>query len=82
MDCPIVAGFGSAIIYRDKEIVYSEPSNIKFQDAPLLQKFEDMAKIQPDHDWRYKLDLPLISAEYQRQRDGHWVLIKKGMGFI
>jgi len=81
MDYPIIAGFGSAKITKDGLLIYDESPNMEFEDAPLLQKFEDMALKEPSADWRYKLDLPLRSAEYQRQGDGHWVLIKKGQGF-
>ena len=81
MDTPIIAGFGSAIIQKDDEVVYSEPSDIEFVDAPLLSNFEELAMKEPEADWRYHLDLPLRSAVYQRQGKEKWVLIKKGQGF-
>jgi hypothetical protein len=40
-----------------------------------------MAAADPDHDWRIYFYAPLYEAEYQRQGDGCWVLIKKGEGF-
>lgn len=81
LNTPIVAGFGTAIITKNKKIIYFEPANIKFEDAPKLRKFEKMAREEPNTDWRYKLDLPLRSAEYQRQGKNNWVLIKSGQGF-
>ena len=81
MDTPIIAGFGSAVITKNGKIVYSETPNLEFEDAPKLRKFERMAKKETKADWRYKLDLPLRNAEYQRQGDNNWVLIKAGQGF-
>lgn len=78
---PIVAGFGTADITKNGKIVYSEAPNIEFEDAPRLSKFERMARKEPNADWRYKLNLPLRDAEYQRQGKNNWVLIKSGMGF-
>jgi len=46
-----------------------------------VQTVEDMAKADPDHDWRIYFEAPLYSAEYQRQGEGVWVLIRKGEGF-
>lgn len=79
MDMLVAAGFGMAMVTKDKEVIYSEDSNS--DDWPELRRFEDMAKESPDCDWRVVLELPLRSAEYQRQGDEHWVLIKSGMGF-
>jgi hypothetical protein len=43
--------------------------------------FEEIAKKDPDHDWRHNLDLPLRSADYQRHGDGKWILLERGEGF-
>ena len=74
MEMWIAARFGSATITKDGETIYSEDCNSE-EEPPRLQKFEDMAKADPDHDWRVSLYLPLREAEYQRQGDAHWVLI-------
>ena len=35
LDTPIVAGFGSAEITKDGEVIYYEEPNTEFDDAPL-----------------------------------------------
>lgn len=76
----VAAGFGYAGITKDGQSVYQDDPHSE-EDAPTLQRFEDMAKADPDHDWRFTLNLPLRDAEYQRQGDARWVLVKSGMGF-
>ena len=77
----IYGGFGSWCIKRDDEIVYSPPSEGEWTDYPTLMKFENMARKDPDHDWRAQCDLPLRDATYQRQGRNRWVLVASGMGF-
>lgn len=82
MDMLIAVGFGSAQCTKGNDVIYSEDPNAETEeDIPTLQKFEDMAKLDPDHDWRVSLVGPLRDREYQRQGDGHWVLVSSGMGF-
>ncbi len=45
-----------------------------------LAVFEDMAKADPNHDWRVHLFGTFSDHHYQRQGDGLWVLYKKGPG--
>jgi len=80
MDAHIAAGFGAASITKDSEYVFMSDMNSD-EDPPTLQHFEDMAKADPDHDWRFSLYLPMREAEYQRQGPEQWVLVKSGMGF-
>ncbi len=77
----IIAGFGGAIITKNSLTIYNEPPEIEWETAPTLMKFENMARKDPDCDWRFSLDLPLRSATYQRHGKNEWVLIEKGMGF-
>jgi hypothetical protein len=42
---------------------------------------EEIAAKDPDHDWRISFYAPLYEAEYQRQGENHWVLVRKGEGF-
>ena len=81
MRTKITAGFGMAVIKKNKELIYAEPPNTEWEDAPTLMKFELMARKEPNAGWRYILDLPLRSAMYQRQGKNLWVLVKKGDGF-
>jgi hypothetical protein len=82
MDMLIAVGFGDARITKDGETIYQEPYNIEDEsNFHTLAEFEEMAKADPDHDWRAILIAPLRDREYQRHEEGKWVLIKSGMGF-
>lgn len=80
MDRVIGVGFGSAGYSKDGEPLWSENGE-EFEELPIVQQVEDMAKADPDHDWRIFFFAPLYEAEYQRQGEGVWVLVRKGMGF-
>ena len=80
MDRSIGVGFGSAGYSRDGKTLWQEQDE-EFDELPTVQQVEDMAKAEPDHDWRIFFIAPLYEAEYQRQDEGVWVLVRKGMGF-
>lgn len=78
MDALIGVGFGDAGYSRNGTVVWNEATSehlITVADA------ERAAKADPDHDWRIFYYAPLYEAVYQRQSEGHWVLIEKGEGF-
>lgn len=79
LDMIIAVGFGTAQITKDNEIIFMEGYND--EDFRKLQEFEDMAKADPDHDWRALLVAPLREREYQRHDDDRWVLVHSGEGF-
>lgn len=81
MDRCIAVGFGSANYSRDGTCLWEESLLIDGDEPPTVQHVEDLAKADPDHDWRIAYYAALYEAEYQRQGDGVWVLVKKGMGF-
>ncbi len=76
----IAVGFGDAGVTKDGHKIWSESAN---PDAEFWtgDDAEEAAKTDPDHDWRIYFNGPLSGAEYQRQGDGWWVLIKKSEGF-
>lgn len=80
LDSDIMVGFGSCTVTKDDEVIYSEDPQADV-DAPKLQKFEDLAKADPDHDWQVHFYGAMSEEIYQRHGDGSWVLIEKGMGF-
>ncbi len=80
MNTKIIAGFGDVTITRNKKLIYSEPPQIEWEDAPTLMKFENMARKQGGV-WRYALNLPLRSGIWERKGKNNWVLIKSGIGF-
>jgi hypothetical protein len=42
---------------------------------------EELAKADPDHDWRIVLHGPLRGMTYQRHGDTQWMLVEKNEGF-
>lgn len=46
-----------------------------------LSEFEEMAKQEPNADWRYTFVKALRDGVYQRQAEGKWVLIRSGKGY-
>lgn len=76
LDTPLAIGFGSVWVSRDEEPVWQGDDASK-----LLREFEQLAAADPDHDWRFGIDGPMYSCEYQRQGDDEWVLVERGEGF-
>lgn len=81
METTLAVGFGSCTVSKDGTGIYDEGMVPNGEDAPILQKYEDMAKADPDHDWRVAFYGAMSETEYQRQGDEAWVLVKKGDGF-
>lgn len=81
LDTRLCAGFGSVAVTKDDNVVWQEEPNAEWEDAPSLQRFEDMAALDPDHDWQVHFSLPLRETTHQRHAPGQWVLVHKGMGF-
>ena len=81
MDRMIAVGFGSAGYSRDGVSLYEESPDPDGPEPPLVGDVEKLAAADPDHDWRIFFFAPLYEAEYQRQGDGVWVLVRKGEGF-
>lgn len=79
MEKLIAVGFGFAGVTKNDEEIYTEP----YEEGRIwtVQDAENIAKQQPDNDWRIHLVAPLSERHYQRQGDNQWVLYEKGMGF-
>ncbi len=81
-DLPIAVGFGSAVLTKDDELIYSET-----QDGPVgtVADAEKLAAADPDHDWRIQKDGPLHGETFQRHAKGkyagQWVCIESNQGF-
>lgn len=80
MDRTIAVGFGTAGYSKDGETLWNENGQPE-DEFPTVQLVEELAAKDPDHDWRIFFFAPLYDAEYQRQGEGKWILIKKGEGF-
>lgn len=72
------AGFGATSLTCDGETV---ESYFDYDDCPTFQRFENVARKDPDRDWRVKVDGPLLDVTYQRHGPNEWVAVAKGMGF-
>ena len=70
-------GFGGAAVYAAD----APDLGTELRESDTVQDAEDFAAGQPDHDWRLVINAPLYEATYQRQGEGHWVLVEKGPGF-
>lgn len=85
MDREIIVGFGDAGYSMDGISLYNEVGLTRYQEIyeepPTVRYVEGLAKDKPDHDWRIWFYAPLYEAEYQRQGNGVWVLVKTGFGF-
>jgi len=81
MERVIAVGFGAAGYYTtDQKYNWSE-GNDPDEEFPTVADVEKMAAADPDRDWRIFFAAPLYEAEYQRQGEGEWILVKKGEGF-
>ncbi len=82
MERTIAVGFGSAGYSRDGVQLWDEGTTEEGEEKfPTVADVEALAKDDPYHDWRIFFFAPLDESEYQRQGDGVWVLVRKGMGF-
>lgn len=72
------AGFGMTALKRDGEYV---ESYFEYEKCPTFQRFENVARKDPDHDWQVLVDGPLSDVTYQRHGQNEWVAVAKGMGF-
>jgi hypothetical protein len=83
MERMIAVGFGDAGYTKDGLGVWSESDAAadSEDDFPVVADVEKLAAADPDHDWRIYFYSPMYEAEYQRQGEGVWVLVKKGEGF-
>jgi len=77
----LAVGFGGCSVTRDGKEVYSEQQAERDGANWTCAEAEQMAADDPDHDWRIHFFAPMYEAEYQRQGERHWPLIKKGQGF-
>lgn len=77
-DSLIAVGFGTAMLTRDGEVMLSEGDS---DDFHTVGEAEDMAILDPEHDWRIVLHGPLRGATYQRQAEATWLLVEQNDGF-
>jgi len=84
-DFIVAVGFGAAGVSASGAHIIEEQEWMdtdEFGGAEVtLALVERVAKSRPELDWRINMYGPLSGQEYQRQGDGHWVLIRRDEGF-
>lgn len=84
-DFLIAVGFGSSGVSANGRHIIDEQEWIEsdaFDGGEVtLALVERLAATRPDVDWRITMFGPLSGQEYQRQGDGHWVLVHRDQGF-
>lgn len=81
LDSYICVGFGMAYLEKDGVIVYDGEKENDFRNVWTVEKAEELARKEPDCDWRIHFIAPLSERHYQRQGESMWVLYEKGNGF-
>jgi hypothetical protein len=71
-------GFGEVSITLDGERVEVYFDGDK---CPTFRRFENLARKDPDHDWRVFINAPLYDVTYQRHGHNEWVAVGEGIGF-
>lgn len=71
-------GFGGQSIIKDGETVISDFR----EDHPRIGRTaEKMAREDPEHDWRIKIDGPMYGVVYQRHGFRKWYAVERLDGF-
>jgi hypothetical protein len=79
LDAFVHPGFGVATVHAEDTPGIGQDMG----ENATVQDVEDYADAHggSEHDWRLVIDAPLYEAEYQRQGEGVWVLVRRGDGF-
>lgn len=80
MEMLIAVGFGSAYVTKDDECVYDEQM-VTDDKYWTVQDAENLAKLDPDKDWRITKMGPMHGETFQRQGENNWVCIESNEGF-
>ena len=71
-------GFGGVSLERDGEVVWATYTPGR---SRTFITFENRAKVDPDHDWRVRVEGPLYGLVYQRHGPKEWVAVERLDGF-
>ena len=80
-DMVIAVGFGAAYVSRDGESVWEEHLQAEWETLWTVERAEQEAAKDPEHDWRIHRVGPLNEGHWQRQGVNRWVLYEVGDGF-
>jgi hypothetical protein len=78
-DAVIGVGAGYAALTRDGVAVYEENGK-RHCDLMTVAQAEELARREPDRDWRIHLVGQLENRHFRRAADGAWVLYERGYG--
>jgi hypothetical protein len=78
-DAVIGVGVGYAALTRDGLAVYEENGR-RHCDLMKVAQAEELAKSEPERDWRIHLVSQLENRHYRREADSLWVLYERGYG--
>jgi hypothetical protein len=78
-EAPIGVGIGYAALTRDGEAVYEEDGRQQ-RELMTVAQAEELARREPERDWRIHLVAQLENRHYRRQGAGLWLLYKRGYG--
>lgn len=78
MDTELCMGFGGWTITLNGVLYFQSDSD---EGGPPLSSIEEIARDQPDNDWRAEYTGMMRDATFQRQGENRWVLIASGPGF-
>jgi hypothetical protein len=82
MDMFICVGFGFAVLSKNGVTVYDGEEALQQEQEPwTVREAEELAKNDPDHDWRIVKHGPLHGETFQRHGPGCWVCIESNQGF-
>lgn len=82
MNMRIAVGFGCAVATKDDCVVYDGERDIMDRgDCRTFMFIENMARKDPDHDWRIVKHGPLHGETFQRHGNNEWVCIESNKGF-
>lgn len=81
MDTVLYNSFGGWKITKNGELFFEEDMDKEWLKNKKMNEIEQIAKKDPDNDWRAIVYLPLRGATYQRYADNKWVCIESNEGF-
>lgn len=82
LDMLISSGYGYAGLRKDGVEVYKETYGEGHWDVWSVEDVENIAKDDPEHDWRIIIVAPTHNEVYQRQGENNWALIEHGDGLL
>jgi len=82
LDMEVCVGFGMACVEKDGVMVYDGDEEYRlYGKAKKVRYFENLARKDPDHDWRIIKHGPMHGETFQRHEKNRWICIESTGGF-